>query len=107
MKIDKGKDKEIDDVSIAKPLTKYSASITDGNRIPEFVDRAWRIATSGYPGPVHLSMPVDIMFSSFDENPADMERPFARKEQKTHKAWPEPSALTEIVEIIKSISFIL
>ncbi|GIR95543.1 MAG: hypothetical protein CM15mP98_05130 [Paracoccaceae bacterium] len=71
--------KEIDDVSIAKPLTKYSASITDGNRIPEFVDRAWRIATSGYPGPVHLSMPVDIMFSSFDENPTDMERPFARK----------------------------
>ena len=94
--------KEIDDVSIAKPLTKYSASITDGNRIPEFVDRAWRIATSGYPGPVHLSMPVDIMFSSFDESASDMERPFARKEQKTHKAWPEPSALTEIVEIIKS-----
>ena len=56
--------KEIDDVSIAEPLTKYSASITDGTRISEFVDRAWRIATSGYPGPVHLSMPVDIMFSS-------------------------------------------
>ena len=29
--------KEIDDVSIAAPLTKYSASITDGNRIREFV----------------------------------------------------------------------
>ena len=85
--------KEIDDVSIARPLTKYSASITDGNRIPEFVDRAWRIATSGYPGPVHLSMPVDIMFSSFDESGSDMERPFTRKEPKTYKAWPEPSAL--------------
>ena len=42
------------------------------------------------------------MFSSFDENPADMERPFVRKKQKIYKAWPEPSALTEIVEIIKS-----
>ena len=94
--------KEIDDVSIARPLTKYSASITDGNRIPEFVDRAWRIATSGYPGPVHLSMPVDIMFSSFDESASDMERPFTRKEPKTYKAWPEPSALNEIIGIIKS-----
>ena len=94
--------KEIDDVSIARPLTKYSASITDGNRIPEFVDRAWRIATSGYPGPVHLSMPVDIMFSSFDESFSDMERPFTRKEPKTYKAWPEPSALNEIIGIIKS-----
>jgi len=94
--------KEIDDVSIARPLTKYSASITDGNRIPEFVDRAWRIATSGYPGPVHLSMPVDIMFSSFDESASDMERPFTRKEPKTYRAWPEPSALNEIIGIIKS-----
>ena len=44
--------KEIDDVAIAEPLTKYSASITDGERIPEFVDRAFKIALSGYPGPV-------------------------------------------------------
>ena len=49
--------KEIDDVAIARPLTKYSASITDGHRIPEFVDRAYKIALSGYPGPVHLSLP--------------------------------------------------
>ena len=59
--------KEIDDVSIAAPLTKYSASVTDGSRIPEFVDRVYKIALSGYPGPVHLSVPVDIMFSSFSE----------------------------------------
>jgi len=57
--------KEIDDVAIAAPLTKYSVQITDGNRISEFVERAWRTATTGYPGPVHLSLPVDIMFSSF------------------------------------------
>ena len=60
--------KEIDDVSIAAPLTKYSASITDGNRIREFVDKAYRIATNGYPGAVHLSLPVDLMFSSFSED---------------------------------------
>ena len=55
--------KEIDDVAIAAPLTKASIGITDGTRIPEIVDRAWKIATSGYPGPVHISLPVDIMFS--------------------------------------------
>ncbi|MEC8157132.1 MAG: thiamine pyrophosphate-binding protein, partial [SAR324 cluster bacterium] len=68
--------KEIDDVSIAAPLTKYSASVTDGSRIPEFVDRAYKIALSGYPGPVHLSVPVDIMFSSFEEDSQRDERPF-------------------------------
>ena len=72
--------KEIDDVAIAGPLTKYSASITDGTRIGEFVDRAWKIATSGYPGPVHLSLPVDIMFSSVDEDAGRAERPFCPRQ---------------------------
>ena len=42
--------KEIDDVSIAKPLTKYSVSVNDGNRIREYVDKAYKIAINGYPG---------------------------------------------------------
>jgi len=94
--------KEIDDVSIAEPLTKYSASITDGTRISEFVDRAWRIATSGYPGPVHLSMPVDIMFSSFTEENSLTERPYSNKAPESFRAWPEPKALERTLEIIKN-----
>ncbi len=89
--------KEIDDVSIAAPLTKYSASVTDGSRIPEFVDRAYKIALSGYPGPVHLSVPVDIMFSSFEEDSQRDERPFVRKAESPPKAWPEPQRLQSIM----------
>ena len=89
--------KEIDDVSIAAPLTKYSASVTDGSRIPEFVDRAYKIALSGYPGPVHLSVPVDIMFSSFEEDSQRDERPFVRKAKSPPKAWPEPQRLQSIL----------
>ena len=91
--------KEIDDVSIAAPLTKYSASITDGNRIREFVDKAYRIATNGYPGAVHLSLPVDIMFSSFLEEAGLEERPFSHKVKPIAKAWPEPNSITEILEL--------
>ena len=90
--------KEIDDVSIAAPLTKYSASVIDGSRIPEFVDRAYKIALSGYPGPVHLSVPVDIMFSSFEEDSQRDERPFVRKAESPPKAWPEPQRLQSILE---------
>ncbi len=91
--------KEIDDVSIAAPLTKYSASITDGTRIREFVDKAYRIATNGYPGAVHLSLPVDIMFSSFEENAGLEERPFSHKAKPVAKAWPDPNALSRILEL--------
>ena len=91
--------KEIDDVSIARPLTKYSASITDGNRIPEFVDRAWRIATSGYQD--RSSKYASRHNVSSDES-AQIWTSITRKEPKTYKAWPEPSALNEIIGIIKT-----
>ncbi len=91
--------KEIDDVSIAAPLTKYSASITDGNRIREFVDKAYRIATNGYPGAVHLSVPVDIMFSSFADDAGLEERPFTQQKKPLAKAWPDPKSLNEIFDL--------
>jgi len=91
--------KEIDDVSIAEPLTKYSASITDGNRIREFIDKAYRIATNGYPGAVHLSVPVDIMFSSFADDAGLEERPFTQQKKPLAKAWPDPESLNEIFDL--------
>jgi len=94
--------KEIDDVAIAAPLVKYSQQITDGERISEFVDRAWIAATSGYPGPVHLSLPVDIMFSSFDEDAGRAERPYKRVHQSPPRAWPEPATLAKILSLIEN-----
>ncbi|MGI9317599.1 MAG: thiamine pyrophosphate-binding protein [bacterium] len=93
--------KEIDDVAIAAPLTKYSAQVTDGERIPEFVDRAFKTALSGYPGPVHLSVPVDIMFSSFDQNSGREERPFMRAFRAPPRAWPDPQALTSVLDLLR------
>lgn len=90
--------KEINDVAIAKPLTKYSEQITHGERIPEFVDRAWKIATSGYPGPVHLSLPVDIMFSSFEAEAGRDERPFYRGPYRPPRAWPCPDDLALVLD---------
>ena len=94
--------KEIDDVSIAAPLTKYSVSITDGERISEFVDRAWTAATTGYPGPVHLSLPVDIMFSSYDVDAGLNERPFDRSPKTLPRAWPDPSSLSKVIKMVKN-----
>ena len=93
--------KEIDDVAIAAPLVKYSVQVTDGTRIKEFVDRAWQAATSGYPGPVHISLPVDIMFASFDEDAGNSERPWSREPRPTLRAWPEPSALQKVMDIVR------
>ncbi len=94
--------KEIDDVSIAEPLTKYSVSVNDGERISEIVDRAWKIALSGYPGAVHISMPVDIMFSSYAEDAMRDERPFDRSAGRSARAWPCPEDLDTVLDTVRA-----
>ncbi|MDB5856100.1 MAG: ilvG 2 [Herminiimonas sp.] len=45
------------------PLAKWVAEIDDVKRIPEFVARAFQVATSGRPGPVVLALPSDMLES--------------------------------------------
>ena len=51
---------EIDQVAMAAPVTKGSWLVHNRRRIPDFVATAFRTALSGRPGPVHLSIPIDI-----------------------------------------------
>src|SRR5438477_2849018 len=45
---------EIDDVPAFEPVTKMNVTIDDVARIPDMVRQAFRVATTGTPGPVHL-----------------------------------------------------
>ena len=59
---------EIDQIGMAAPVTKGSWLIHDKNRIPEFVATAFRVATSGRPGPVHLTLPINIQEEEISED---------------------------------------
>ncbi len=52
---------EIDYRQMLGPLTKWVAQINDAARIPEFINRAFSIATNGRPGPVALALPEDVL----------------------------------------------
>jgi acetolactate synthase-1/2/3 large subunit len=68
---------EIDYRRMLGPVTKWVAQIDHANRIPEFINRAIRIATSGRPGPVALAMPEDMLRESADVDdlpPANLSR---------------------------------
>lgn len=45
---------EIDDMPAFEPVTKFNATIDDVNRFSDMMEQAFRVATSGSPGPVHL-----------------------------------------------------
>jgi acetolactate synthase-1/2/3 large subunit len=50
-----------DVVDLFRPVTKLSATLPDVERTPDIVRMAIRTALSGRHGPVHLSMPADII----------------------------------------------
>ncbi len=58
---------EIDQVEMAAPVSKGSWLIHDCSRIPEFVATAFRTAMAGRPGPVHLTLPIDIQEQEISE----------------------------------------
>jgi acetolactate synthase I/II/III large subunit len=43
------------------PLAKWVAQIERADRIPEYLSRAFHVATSGRPGPVVLALPEDVL----------------------------------------------
>ena len=52
---------EIDFPAFFGPIAKWAARIDDASRIPEYVARAYRVATAGRPGPVVLAIPEDML----------------------------------------------
>ena len=52
---------EIDMAAFFAPIAKWAARIDDARRIPEYVARAYRVATAGRPGPVVLAIPEDML----------------------------------------------
>ena len=52
---------EVDFRLMFAPLCKWVAQIERADRIPEYLSRAFHVATSGRPGPVVLALPEDVL----------------------------------------------
>jgi acetolactate synthase-1/2/3 large subunit len=64
---ERGSMQSLDQIALFRPITKWSARVTHWDRIPELVQRAFRVAVSGRPRPVHLDLHVDVLVATGDE----------------------------------------
>jgi acetolactate synthase-1/2/3 large subunit len=83
---------EIDYRRMFGPMSKWVAQIDRTDRIPEFIARAYQVATSGRMGPVVLALPEDVL--SGTATVAD-----ARKWQRVESA-PSQSALATFSDML-------
>ena len=59
---------EVQTIDMVRPITKYAVEIMDPSEIRYHLERAWYEATSGRPGPVWLSVPLDVQGVQVDEH---------------------------------------
>jgi acetolactate synthase-1/2/3 large subunit len=81
---------EIDDVPGFEPVTKFNATIDDVSRIPDMVRQAFRTATTGAPGPVHLQFRGNE--GQIDVDEAEMEAVVEAQFARVPPFRPEPEA---------------
>lgn len=75
-------------------FAKWVGEIDDARRIPEFVTRAFAVATSGRPGPVVLTLPEDMLV---DEVEAPEAQPYTPVENH-----PGPAQVAELGELLRT-----
>ncbi len=84
---------EIDFPAFFGPVAKWAARIDDAKRIPEYVARAYRVATAGRPGPVVLAIPEDLLRDEVEA----IDRPFVPPRGEA----PDPGAIAALFELLK------
>lgn len=85
---------EVDYRKMFAPLAKWVAQIDRADRIPEYLSRAYSLATSGRPGPVVLSLPEDMLEQLTDS-------PLVPKPQLPHST-PSESDMARIQAMIET-----
>ena len=90
---------EIDQVSMAAPVTKGSWMIHDKARIPEYVATAFRTAMSGRPGPVHLTLPIDLQDAEISED--DLPQYLPQEYRAMGRPQGDPSLVEEAAALLR------
>lgn len=88
----------LDQQALFAPITKWCTVVKQADRIPDMMRKAFRVATSGRPGAVQITLPMDIL----DE---EVEAPLLHAEEacRTYPAYrtrPDPAAVQKAADLL-------
>jgi len=89
-----------DQTALFQNVTKETLTATRGSEVPFLVQRAFRVATSGCPGPVHLRLPMDVLEEEAGETLPPAQKRFSRYPGTRPVADPE--SVEEAAEALAS-----
>jgi acetolactate synthase-1/2/3 large subunit len=94
----RGGRQELPQVAMCAPVTKWSAMLSSGTRIPEYIAKAFRISMNGMPGPVHISITTDTISGLVEVDEGVVSPP--TNTQPTAAAQAEPAFIEQALELL-------
>ncbi|MFI5957670.1 thiamine pyrophosphate-binding protein [Cryptosporangium sp. NPDC051539] len=91
---------EIDDLPAFEPVTKYNATIDDVSRFPDMLRHAFRVATTGAPGPVHLQIQGNEGQLDLEETDASPLVDPACARVPAVRLIPDDESVTEVLRLL-------
>jgi len=93
---------QMDNLSIFEPVTKFNAHVEDVTRLPDLLRQAFRCATSGKPGPVHLELEGHLGEVT-ERQEADLELIVEERFSAVppFRPEPEPGSVREAVRLLE------
>ena len=82
-------------VEMTKQFTKWSAEVHRSDRIPEYLNRAFKVAATPPTGPVYLALPSNLLGESISVPPPDAER-----SRIVARVGGDPEALMEAARLL-------
>ena len=95
---------EIDDMPAFEPVTKFNATIDDVNRFSDMMEQAFRVATSGSPGPVHLQFRGNEAQIDLEEIEEEVTVNEIKIQIPPHRPICDDSVLKKALEAIQTAS---
>jgi len=81
----------LDQPALFAPITKWCTLVKRADRIPDAMRQAFRIATSGRPGAVQVTLPMDVLADEVDAPSLHAEEPC--RSYPAYRTRPDPSAV--------------
>lgn len=93
---DMGSLQDMNHVELMRSITKWSVSVPETRRLAEYVAAAFRVATTGVPGPVFVEMPLDVLMGI--ESPANVVQPTAYRTES--RPAGDPAAIEKAAALL-------
>jgi acetolactate synthase-1/2/3 large subunit len=88
----------LDQPALFAPITKWSTLVKQADRIPDVMRQAFRIATSGRPGAVQITLPMDVLAEETSAPPLHAEE--SCQSYPCYRTRPDPAAVERAADLL-------